>query len=355
MEAKELLKQQVKLVSHAIADQTQSKSTSKLNQFAKQVLRIISTWSVVTMAEGQQVSGFLEAIKPYKALSLWHVVSSPMVYMMAMGFIFMLACVIFMIPVGTGNAETVDEPDPEGDVDAIQLEPTAEPPTSQFAMHDRSLGAKYPSVLSDPMVRPEGILVWLHKRCELRVRRDYKVIQNRMRMQTLSEMLHVCLAGMNASQTQTMRDSLTAMNDWSDGENSPRHQVPENQFLLQVQQAYQAHDIGASRVRRAVAIQPNASNEDLEGEDEEELYERYAHSNLSDVSQPDLWMEIHHQDESKERYMRYLFAERDEVSDGEYWDELFNKPCARMKRLQTELQMKLWMSWKEKEVMLGES
>ena len=145
------------------------------------------------------------------------------------------------------------------------------------------------------------------------------------------------------------------MNDWSDGENSPRHQVPENQFLLQVQQAYQAHDIGASRVRRAVAIQPNASNEDLEGEDEEELYERYAHSNLSDVSQPDLWMEIHHQDESKERYMRYLFAERDEVSDGEYWDELFNKPCARMKRLQTELQMKLWMSWKEKEVMLGES
>ena len=55
MEAKELLKQQVKLVSHAIADQTQSKSTSKLNQFAKQVLRVISTWSVVTMAEGQQV------------------------------------------------------------------------------------------------------------------------------------------------------------------------------------------------------------------------------------------------------------------------------------------------------------
>ena len=35
MEAKELLKQQVKLVSHAIADQTQPKSTSKLNQFAK--------------------------------------------------------------------------------------------------------------------------------------------------------------------------------------------------------------------------------------------------------------------------------------------------------------------------------
>ena len=56
------------------------------------------------------------------------------------------------------------------------------------------------------------------------------------------------------------------------------------------------------------------------------MYDRYAHSNLSDVSQPDLWMEIHHQDESnEERYMRYLFAERDEVSDGEYWDELFEQ------------------------------
>ena len=323
MEAKELLKQQVKLVSHAIADQNQPKSTSKLNQFAKQVLRIISTWSVVTMAEGQQVSGFLEAIKPYKALSLWHVVSSPMVYMMAMGFIFMLAFVIFMIPFGTGNAETADEPEPEGDVDAIQLEPIAEPPTSQFAMHDRSLGAKYPSVLSDPMVRPEGILVWLHKRCELRVRRDYKVIQNRMRMQTLSEMLHVCLAGKNETQTQTMRDSLTAMNDLSDDENSPRHQVPESQFLLQVQQTYQAYEIAASRIRRAVAMQPDAFNED---EGEEEMYDRYAHSNLSDVSQPDLWIEIHNQDESREeRYHRYLFAERDEVSDGEYWDELFEQ------------------------------
>ena len=251
MEAKELLKQQVKLVSHAIADQTQAKSTSKMNQFAKQVLRIISTWSVVTMAEGQQVSGFLEAIKPYKALSLWHVVSSPMVYMMVIGFIFMLAFVIFMIPFGTGIAETADEPEPEGDVDAIQLEPIAEPPTSRFAMHDRSLGAKYPSVLSDPLVRPEGILVWLHKRCELRVRRDYKVIQNRMRMQTLSEMLHVCLAGMNESQTQTMRDNLTAMNDFSDDENSPRHQVPESQFLLQVQQAYQAYVIAASRISKS--------------------------------------------------------------------------------------------------------
>ena len=74
-------------------------------------------------------------------------------------------------------------------------------------------------------------------------------------------------------------------------------------------------------------MQPNAFGENLEDEGEEEMFERYAHSNLSDVSQPDLWMEIiHNQDESREeRYHRYLFAERDEVSDGEYWDEIFEQ------------------------------
>ena len=293
------------------------------------------------MAEGQQVSGFLEAVTPYKALSLWHVVSSPMVYMMALGFIFMLACVIFMLPLVLAVLMQLMSRSQKAMSMQFSFEPIAEPPTSRFAMHDGSLGAKYPSVLSDPMVRPEGILVWLHKRCELRVRRDYKVIQNRMRMQTLSEMLHVCLAGMNATQTQTMRDNLTAMSDLSDDENSPRHQVPENQFLVQVQQAYQAYEIGLSRVRRGIRIQPESPNQSFEDEGQEEMYDRYAHSNLSDVSQPDLWMEIHNQDESREeRYHRYLFAERDEVSDVNTGTNFSSKPCAKMKRSQGEAQKK---------------
>ena len=103
------------------------------------------------------------------------------------------------------------------------------------------------------------------------------MIQHRMRMLTLSEMLHVCLARMNATQRQTMRENLTAMSDLSDDENSPRHQVPENQFLVQVQQTHQAYEIGLSRVRRGIRIQPDSPNQSFE--DEEEDVDRYAHSN----------------------------------------------------------------------------
>ena len=196
IEAKEMLKQQVRMVSHAIGEQTQQKPTSKMNHFAKQVLRIISVWSVVNMAEGSKVAGFLEAIEPYKALGLWHSISSPMLYSMVLGLLCILMIVGFMFPYGRhasnhdGDGEDEIEPDPEAESSRprartrsrTRIEPTAEPPTSQFAMHANSLGSKYPTVMSDVMVRPEGILVWLRRRCELRVQRQNKVIHNRYRM-----------------------------------------------------------------------------------------------------------------------------------------------------------------------------
>lgn len=67
-----------------------------------------------------------------------------MFLMVPMGLLFMLA---FMMPSGAGNRETADEPEVETEV--VQLELTAEPPTPQFAMHGRSLGAKYPTLLAD--------------------------------------------------------------------------------------------------------------------------------------------------------------------------------------------------------------
>jgi hypothetical protein len=60
-----------------------------------------------------------------------------------------------------------------------------------------------------------------------------------------------------------MRDSLTAMNDLSDDEESLCCRVPEDQFLLQVQKAYQAYEIGLSRVRRAMPNQGDNSDESL--------------------------------------------------------------------------------------------
>ena len=62
-------------------------------------------------------------------------------------------------------------------------------------------------------------------------------------------------------------------------------------------------------------------------------------SSLSDVSQPDLWMEIQNEETIDERFHRYMVSERHDVSDVEYWDyiddqvrqeneELENQPVA---------------------------
>ena len=198
-----------------------------------------STWSVVNMPEGHQIARFLKAVKFYKALSLWHAVSSSMFLMVAMGLLFMLA---FMMPSGAGNRETADEPEVETEV--VQLELTAEPPTPQFAMHDRSLGAKYPTLLADVNIEYIDRTRWWTTEWECKL-------------------LQRCYTNALLEWPQTMRDSLTAMNDLSDDEESLCCRVPEDQFLLQVQKAYQAYEIGLSRVRRAMQNQGDNSDESL--------------------------------------------------------------------------------------------
>ena len=192
-------------------------------------------------------------------------------------------------------------------------------------MHSNSLGAKYLTLMADTMVRPEGVLVWLRRRCELRVtlcEGDPEQIQK----DTLTDMLRMCLVGMNESQTQTMRGNLTAMCDLNDDEGSPRMNLSETEFQLQVQQSYQAYQIGRNihdQVRRdnaeSMEISSETGGEEIEGE---RCY-RYVNSSLSDVSQPDLRMEIHNEETIEERYRRYFVSERDEVSDVEYWDDQF--------------------------------
>ena len=135
-----------------------------------------------------------------------------------------------------------------------------------------------------------NVICWdLRRQCELRVQRGHKVIHNRYRMDVLTDMLRVCLAGMSEWETQTMRDHLAAMCDLSDDEQSPRFETSEENFQLYVQQAYQAYQIGrgvAEQVRR-----DNAENVDqvdnaseTEGEEtNEERYYRYVNSNMKDV------------------------------------------------------------------------
>jgi mRNA degradation ribonuclease J1/J2 len=45
---------------------------------------------------------------------------------------------------------------------------------------------------------------------------------------------------------------------------------------------------------------------------------------MAEVSDPEVWMEVHHEAED-ERFHRYMVSERHDVSDVELWDEQQNQ------------------------------
>ena len=106
MEAKEMLKHQVRSVRESMADTTPHMPCAQSNKFAKQFLRVLSIWSVLGLADGSMFSS-LRAFETNasKALSWWHGSQSPMVLAILCGFVFTLALVAYMVP--------TDETEPE--------------------------------------------------------------------------------------------------------------------------------------------------------------------------------------------------------------------------------------------------
>ena len=108
MEAKDMLKHQVRSVRESMADTAPDMPCAQSNKFAKQFLRVLSIWSVLGIADGSMFSS-LRAFEASasKALSWWHGSQSPMVLAILCGFVFTLALVAYMVP----TDET--EPEPE--------------------------------------------------------------------------------------------------------------------------------------------------------------------------------------------------------------------------------------------------
>eukprot|EP00435_Cladocopium_sp_Y103_P021232 s4161_g5.t1 len=344
MEAREMLKQQVRLIRETVEDKTQNIPCSKSNQFAKQILRVLSICSVLGIADGKMLFDFSFLELPFvKALSCWYAVS-PMMIAATVGLLVTLMFVIFMIP----RQVEESEPDPEnahspehaessGHAD-VPVEPSQEPQPSRYPMSERALGLKFPSVFDDSTYRHEGVLIWLCHRCQLRINRDNKPILNMMRMNELRGMMNMCTDGLSQDQNEHLKESLLAISDLSEDEGSPTHGNSEQAVKTEILQAFQAYQVGMGlygHLRR-----PARSNDDSGEEPEEtaeQRYFRYVRANYDDVSDPAEWMEIHgiemsgdeledSFEESREaRRRRYLFSERHEVSDGEQWDRWFEE------------------------------
>ena len=56
MQTRDLLKQQVRIVSEVVSEAKPSVPASKLNKFAKQILRVLASCNLVSLAEGGNVA-----------------------------------------------------------------------------------------------------------------------------------------------------------------------------------------------------------------------------------------------------------------------------------------------------------
>jgi hypothetical protein len=324
MEAKEMLKHQVRTVRETMIDTTSHVPCSQSNKFAKQFLRVLSIWSVLGMADGSMFSNFLAfEMGAFRALSWWHGIGSPIVFAVLCGFLVMLTLVAYMVPTNRSD----EEPEPEQRDEETPMEPATEPQSSRYETNPRSLGMKFPGVFADATFRAEGMLVWLYFRCQARIRRENNVLVNAERMNGLSEMIHMFMDHTTDERHNQMKESLIAMTDLTDDEGSPRFQFNEQQVMDDIGQAFQGYQFGMSmfgHLRRRP--EHAAGNDDGEEpvETEEERYHRYCQSTMSEVSDPEVWMEVHHEAED-ERFHRYMVSERHDVSDVELWDEQQNQ------------------------------
>ena len=355
VQAKEMLKQQVNMVSENFSEQTGQLKTSRTNRMAKQFLRALSVFNVMSLAEGHGIANVSQLVHGVSnALSWWCGTWSP-INIFSIVLLFLMAVLLFvhMTP-GSGSGPSSGSADNRSrSRSRIDLEPGAEPPTSRYPANPRSLGMKYPNVCPGENFRPEGVLYWLCDRAGKQIVRGNRILTNNMRKGGLQQMLKLCLEGLSPEDRENMIDNVRSMTDLTDDEYSPRYMCSEETVMRECEQGVRAFDIAAEMVRR---MEEEAENGEVI-ETEEGRYDRYMRSELDDVSDPGYWHDIRAEPEDEhsgdrehgesdemasdpettetfeEKKHRYALCERHEASDEELWQQLHD---ARMQEIQGE-------------------
>jgi hypothetical protein len=166
---------------------------------------------------------------------------------------------------------------------------------------------------------PEALKVWLYDRCSGRLMRTNELRKQhvyRERMLLLQDLM-VCLRNFQVTRLEVY-NMLVDIDDLSEDEDSPSHELSHQGRLSAIHGAQRAFDFGSNLMRalqvrtyppessihvdtvaRQLAESFNSmddgeSSEELE--DAEQRRERYIHSFMSEVSDPEYWMDIHHGD-----------------------------------------------------------
>ena len=166
---------------------------------------------------------------------------------------------------------------------------------------------------------PEALIVCLYDRCSGRLMRTNELRKQHVyheRMLLLLDLM-VCLRNFQVTRLEVY-NMLVEIDDLSEDENSPSHELSHQGRLSAIHGAQRAFDFGSNLMRalqvrtyppessihvdtvaRQLAesfnsIDDGESSEELE--DAEQRRERYIHSFMSEVSDPEYWMDIHHGD-----------------------------------------------------------
>ena len=345
VQAKEMLKQQVNMISENVSEQTGQIKTSRTNRMAKQFLRALSVFSVMSLAEGHGMSNMAQLVHGVSnALSWWCGAWSPS-NIFSIVLLFLLAVLLFMhMTPGSGSGPSSGSAGNRSrSRSRIHFEPGAEPPTSRYPANPRSLGMKYPNVCSGENFRPEAFLYWLCDRAGKRIVRGNRILTNNMRKGGLQQMLKLCMEGLSPEDRENMIDYVWSMTGLTDDDYSPRYMCSEETVMRECEQGVRAFDIAAEMVRR---MEEEAENGEVV-ETEEGRYDRYMRSELDDVSDPGYWHDIRAEPESEhsgesdemasdpetfeEKKHRYMLCEKHEASDGELWQKLHDAQMAEVR------------------------
>eukprot|EP00435_Cladocopium_sp_Y103_P053846 s3048_g17.t1 len=207
------------------------------------------------------------------------------------------------------RSEPESEPEQNSDDDSL---PAGVAFLARYPIRERSLGNRYRAVFDDPLFNPEGILVWMHKRCADRVNGGLRVSRNAAaRRDIIAGMLRDCGRGLGYDDRfANMVDNVIAMEDLTDDEQSPTHVMSEQQVLdltLQCQQAFELALQSDIRQRSAEASGEASSSADAErlergdadserSENDAERLDWYMRDGLDEVSDHEYWHELHYGD-----------------------------------------------------------
>ena len=310
MQAKELMKQQVRIVSEALVDQNQCQHSGKVNKLAKQILRIIASCSLFTLVDGQKASSdhFLHINTSFgtarEALGHWLAWKSPITIIFCICFFLVMLAVVFM-------ARNEGEPEPEEmEVPSDDDDPPAGVTlVCRYPTNERSLARRYESVFEHVFFKPEGILLWMHSRCEGRVNRGVREARNAVRRDLIASMIRECRDGLEGDRFANMSGNTMAMTDLTDDENCPNHNISQDEVLAATQRFQDAFDAAMEMYERRAAM-----SSDVQPDAEEEP----ENSESSESEEPE--DDLHEND--AERLARYMRDSVDQVSDPEYWFEL---------------------------------